>query len=50
MNTSLLQPYTSAEIREAFFQMNATKAPRPNGKNAFFFFLIRNFGISWALT
>jgi hypothetical protein len=37
MKKSLLHPVTSAEIRDAFFQMHATKSPGPDGMNAFFY-------------
>lgn len=37
MNNILLLPYTVEEVRTALFQMNPSKAPGPDGMNAFFF-------------
>ena len=37
MNNILLLPYTAEEVRTALFQMNPSKAPGPDGMNAFFF-------------
>lgn len=33
----LAVPFTKAKIKEALFQMNATKAPRPNRMRALFY-------------
>ena len=37
MNTTLLEPYISDEVRRALFQMHPSKAPGPNGMSPFFF-------------
>ena len=37
MNTTLLQRYSSEEVKQALFQMHPLKSPRPDGMPPFFF-------------
>ena len=37
MNSTLLQPYTPNEVKQALFQMHPSKSPGPNGMSPFFF-------------
>lgn len=37
MNASLLNPFSSEEVRFALFQMHPTKAPGPDSMNALFY-------------
>ena len=37
MNNSLLQPYTTEEVRQALFQMHPSKSPGPDSMSPFFF-------------
>ena len=37
MNSTLLQPYTSDEVKQALFQMHPSKSPRSDGMSPFFF-------------
>lgn len=37
MNNTLLQPYTSVEVKHALFQMHPSKSPEPDDMSPFFF-------------
>ncbi|KAK9998306.1 hypothetical protein SO802_017909 [Lithocarpus litseifolius] len=37
MNSTLLQPYTPDEVKQALFQMHPSKSPGPDGMSSFFF-------------
>ena len=37
MNSTLLQPYTPNEVKQALFQMHPSKSPGPDGMSPFFF-------------
>ena len=37
MNSTLLQPYTPDEVKQALFQMHPSKSHRPDGMSPFFF-------------
>ena len=42
MNSTLLQPYTPNEVKQALFQMHPSKSPGPDGISPLFF---KNIGI-----